>query len=265
MNLDKILNDSIEIVKKVGGYIKNEMPNLSNEIVETKSLHNFVTYVDKQAEKQLVTELSKLISEAGFVTEEETIEQAKNKKYKWIIDPLDGTTNFIHKLFPVAISVALQENEKTILGIIYEIGLDECFYSHINTSAYMNGKQISVSKTKKVSDSLIATGFPYYNYKKLPEFMKTIEFFMQKSHGLRRPGSAATDLAYVACGRFDGFYEYSLKVWDVAAGAFLVEQAGGKVCDFSGKNNYLYGQEIIASNNYIFSEFFDSINSIICK
>jgi len=265
MNLDNILSESIKIVKKVGKFIKNEMPNLSSEIVETKGLHNFVTYVDKQAEIQLVTELTKLIPDAGFITEEETIEQTKGKKYIWIIDPLDGTTNFIHKLFPVSISVALQENEKTILGIVYEIGLEECFYSHINTSAFLNGNKISVSKTKKVSDSLIATGFPYYDYDRLPEFMKTIEFFMQNSHGLRRPGSAATDLAYVACGRFDGFYEYSLKSWDVAAGSFLVEQAGGKICDFEGKNNYLYGQEIIASNKDIFSEFLENINIIMCK
>ncbi len=262
MNLDKILQESIEIVREVGKFIDAEQTKLTNDKVETKNIHNFVTYVDKNAEKQLVEKLGKLLPEAGFLTEEKTTTR-KGDKYNWIIDPLDGTTNYIHGLRPVAISVALQRNDKTILGIVHEIGLNETFYAIENKQAQLNGKDIYVTDTQNIADALVATGFPYYDYDKLPEFMQTLEYFMQNSHGLRRLGSAATDLAYVACGRFEAFYEYSLSPWDVAAGAFIVEQAGGKVCDFSGGNNYIYGREIIATNSKIFNVFLHEIKKMM--
>lgn len=247
MVLDDILTNTIEITKEVGNFIRNEQSKITANIVENKGIHDFVTYVDKTAEKKLVEQLSELIPEAGFITEEKTVNK-KGDTYNWIIDPLDGTTNYIHGLNPVAISIALQKDKKTILGVVYEIFLDECFYAIKDKPAFLNGKKIEVTKTDKVKNSLIATGFPYYDYDKLPQFMQTLSYFMQNSHGLRRLGSAATDLAYVACGRFEAFYEYSLKVWDVAAGAFIVQQAGGKVSDFSGGDNYLFGKEIIAAN-----------------
>jgi myo-inositol-1(or 4)-monophosphatase len=264
MNLDKILQNSIEVIRKTGDFIVGEQTKLSTENIETKDIHNFVTYVDKNAEKQLVAQLSKILPEAGFLTEEKTISR-KGEKYNWIIDPLDGTTNYIHGLRPVAISVALQENDKTILGIIHEIGLNETFYAIKDQQAKLNGKNIKVTETEKIKDALIATGFPYYDYDKLKQFMHTLDYFMVNSHGLRRLGSAATDLAYVACGRFEAFYEYSLSPWDVAAGAFIVEQAGGKVSDFNGKNNYIYGREIIAANSKIFKNFLDEINRMMNK
>ncbi len=262
MNLDKILQESIEIVREIGKFIDAEQTKLTTDKVETKDIHNFVTYVDKNAEKQLVEKLGKLLPEAGFLTEEKTTTR-KGDKYNWIIDPLDGTTNYIHGLRPVAISVALQRNDKTILGIVHEIGLNETFYAIENKQAQLNGKDIYVTDTQNIADALVATGFPYYDYDKLPEFMQTLEYFMQNSHGLRRLGSAATDLAYVACGRFEAFYEYSLSPWDVAAGAFIVEQAGGKVCDFSGGNNYIYGREIIATNSKIFNVFLHEIKKMM--
>jgi myo-inositol-1(or 4)-monophosphatase len=147
--------------------------------------------------------------------------------------------------------------------VIYEVGLDECFYGYKGGKSYLNGKEISVSRQSKVADSLIATGFPYSDYKRLPQFMKSLEYFMAKSHGLRRLGSAATDLAYVACGRFDAFYEYNLNAWDVAAGVVIVRQAGGRVCDFSGGKDYLFGREIIASNDLIFDEFLFDVKHLM--
>jgi myo-inositol-1(or 4)-monophosphatase len=148
---------------------------------------------------------------------------------------------------------------------VYELGLDECFYSWKGGPAMMNGATISVSTNATVADSLIATGFPYTNYSLIGNFMETLDFFMKNSHGLRRLGSAAADLAYVACGRFDAFYEYSLKPWDVAAGAFLVQQAGGKVSDFSGGSNYLFGGEIVCGNNKMFSEMQEVVDKIMNK
>ncbi len=146
-----------------------------------------------------------------------------------------------------------------ILGVIYEINLDECFYAWEGSKAFLNGKEIHVSKAASLADSLIATGFPYYDYSKMENYMKLFNYFMKHTHGLRRLGSAATDLAYVACGRFDGFYEYSLQPWDVAAGAFIVKQAGGKVKDFNGNNNYIFGKEIVAGNGECFDEFLNTV------
>jgi myo-inositol-1(or 4)-monophosphatase len=204
--------------------------------------------------------LLKILPEAGFITEEKTSTK-KGEIYNWIIDPLDGTTNYIHKLSPFAVSIALMEKDEIILGVVYEISLDECFYAYKGSKAFLNDKEITVTKTEKVNNSLIATGFPYYDYDKMEPFMQTLDFFMKNSHGLRRLGSAATDLVYVACGRFDAFYEYSLHAWDVAAGAFIVKQAGGKICDFKGENNFLFGKEIIASNSLIYSEFSNIIKN----
>ncbi len=262
MNYNEVLDKTIEAVRRVGEFIKNEQIKISAKSIETKGVHDFVTYVDKNSEKELVLMLQAIIPEAGFITEEKTISKTGDK-YNWIIDPLDGTTNYIHGLSPVAISVALQEDNKTVLGVVYEISLDECFYAVKNKGAFLNGKSISVSNTDSVQKSLIATGFPYYNYNKLPQFMESLSFFMKNSHGLRRLGSAATDLVYVACGRVDAFYEYSLHVWDVAAGAFIIEEAGGKVSDFMGGDDFLYGKEIIASNSNIFDEFLNQVKNIM--
>ena len=264
MNWDDILQKTIEIVKETGKFIRNEQKNITENKVESKGLHNLVTYVDKTAEKQLVDGLSAILPEAGFITEEQTAVGTK-EIYNWIVDPLDGTTNYVHGLFPVAISIALQERGKTILGIVYELGLDEMFYAVKDRPAYLNGKEIHVSQTAEVTNSLIATGFPYYDYSKLDAFMESFVYFMKNSRGLRRLGTAATDLAYVACGRFDSFYEYGLNAWDIAAGAFIVERSGGKVCDFSGGDNYLFGGEIIATNKNTYQEFLEIITKIYKK
>jgi len=263
MQLDKILAQTITVVQKVGAFIKDEQSLLKNKDIETKGLHNYVTYVDKTAEMFIIEDLKKILPNSGFLAEEGTTMITNNNEYVWIIDPLDGTTNYIHGLMPVAISIALQKKNKTILGVVYELAHNECFYAIENEPAYCNGKEIKVSETCKVNNSLIATGFPYYDYQYLSEYMKTLEYFMKHSHGLRRLGSAATDLAYVACGRFDAFYEYGLSPWDVAAGAFIVERAGGKVGDFNGKENFIYGKEIIASNNLIFNELLETIKKIM--
>ncbi len=254
MDLKNICTKVCELAREVGVFIKEQKSNIAIDNIENKGIHDFVTYVDRNAEKKIVTELQKILPDAGFIVEENTIDK-QNDDLKWIIDPLDGTTNYIHGITPYAISIALSDKENVIMGVVYEIGLDECFYAWKGSKAYLNGKEIKVSKRLSISDSLIATGFPYYDYKRIKPFLVSLEYFMKNSHGVRRLGSAATDLAYVACGRFEAFYEYSLSPWDVAAGALIVQQAGGKVCDFSGKNNYVYGKEIIATNFNVFEEF----------
>jgi len=260
MELSSLCQSVIELAKNTAEYIKTEAAISKN--IEVKGKNDFVTHIDKGSEEKLVTGLSSLLPEAGFIAEEGTSTK-KGDKYNWIIDPIDGTTNFIHGLCPYAISIALEENNEIVLGVVLEIGLNECFYSWKGAPAYLNGKEIHVSKAAKVSNSLIATGFPYSNYTFMAGFMKSLDYFMKNSHGLRRLGSAATDLAYVACGRFEAFYEYDLKPYDVAAGAFLVKQAGGKNCDFEGGNNYIYGKQIISSNALVFDEFKTSVKKLI--
>jgi myo-inositol-1(or 4)-monophosphatase len=262
MNLENICQQVTDLTKSVGEFILSEKNNITHLNIEEKGLHDFVTHVDKTSEQKLVDGLTKTLPEAGFIAEEGTSVK-KGDKYNWIIDPLDGTTNFIHGITPFAISIALMENDKIILGVVHELGLNECFYAWKDSPAFLNGEIIKVSEMETIGNSLIATGFPYYDYKRIKPFLESLEYFMKNSHGVRRLGSAATDLVYVACGRFEAFYEYSLSPWDVAAGAFIVQQAGGIVSDFKGENNYIFGEEIIATNNFVFDNFLNNIKKIM--
>ena len=264
MNLEHICEQVCRLAKTTGEFIKKEALNFTLDKVEVKGENNFVTYIDKNSEDKLVKGLKAILPEAGFITEEGTVAEEKTR-FRWVIDPLDGTTNFIHGLPPYAISIGLLDEEVPILGVIYEVTASECFYAWEGGKAYLNGKEIHVSLASTVSESLIATGFPYYDFSKVIDFMDTLNYFFVHSHGVRRIGSAATDLAYVACGRFDAFYEYSLHPWDVAAGAIIVKQAGGKVTDFSGNKNYIFGGEIVASNANFYPEFCKTINGFLVK
>lgn len=245
-----ITQQSVELAQETGKFLRVESKNFSTSKVETKGLHDFVSYVDKEAEKSLVAGLKKILPTAGFIVEEGT-ETKRGKQFNWIVDPLDGTTNFIHGLSPFAISIALMEGTEIVVGVVYEVSLDECFYAWKGSHAFLNGREIRVSDALAVKNSLVATGFPYYDYDRIAPMLKSLEYFLRHSHGVRRLGSAATDLAYVACGRFDAFYEYSLHAWDVAAGALIVQQAGGKVSDFKKGDDYLFGSEIIATNSKV--------------
>ena len=253
MNLEQLTLETNKIVKQVGDFIQQELNQVTDNDIETKALNSLVSYVDKNAEMQLVKELKPLLPEATFLTEEETVEN-KSGEYTWIIDPLDGTTNFLHQLPFFSISIALQKKDEIILGVVYEVNRKECFYAWKNGGAFLNGKKIQTKKTAHLSDTLIATGFPYYDFEKIPAYLEVLTHFIKNTRGIRRFGSAALDLAYVASGRFDCFYEYSLNAWDVAAGIILVKEAGGRISDFQGGENFLFGKEMIASNPYIFEE-----------
>ncbi len=254
MNYEEIIMQVVDLAKEVGIYLREEQKKLKSDDIEKKGQHDFVSYVDKTAEQKLVNQLKIILPDAGFIAEENSVERI-DKDIMWIIDPLDGTTNYIHGMSPFAISIGLMKNQKMIGGVVYEVGLDECFYAWKDSYAFLNGNKINVSSTTLLEDSLIATGFPYYDYSRLEPFMTTLSYFIQNTHGVRRLGTAATDLIYVACGRIDGFYEYGLSPWDVAAGAFIVQQAGGIVSDYNGDSNYIFGKEILASNKGIYSDF----------
>lgn len=261
MNYEKLCQEAIEVVKDAGAFIRKEFEGFDKTETQEKSANQLVSYVDVTAEKMLVEGLGHLLEDCGFITEEDTIEQDKAHDFQWIIDPLDGTTNFIHGLPVFSVSVGLVEKGKLVLGIVYEITKNECFYAWKDSAAYLNEKEIRVSSAKKLSDSLLATGFPYYEFEGMEGYINSLRHFMKTTRGLRRMGSAAIDLAYTAAGRFEGFFELGLHPWDCAAGAFLVQQAGGKVVDFKGGKDFLFGKSIVACAPGVYKEMMGVIKT----
>ncbi|MCH8554455.1 MAG: inositol monophosphatase [Schleiferiaceae bacterium] len=260
LNLKQLTNQAGRIAIAAGKWMRKQQQTFDKNAIETKSFNSLVSYVDKGAEEYIVKHLLQLTPNAEILGEESGL-ATTDSDLRWIIDPLDGTTNFIHGLPTYAVSIALECKGELVLGVIYEVGLDECFSAYKNGGAFLNGQPIRVSDTADLGDSLIATGFPYSDFKKMPAYMDIFKSYMQHSHGLRRLGTAATDLAYVACGRFEGFFEYGLAPWDVAAGIVIVREAGGIVTDFNKGDNCLYGMEIAAASAVIFDDFYQPIEN----
>ena len=258
MNYQEICKATINVAREAGAYIMTQQQSLKNKDVVTKGLHDFVTYVDKASEKMIIHSLSLLLPDSTFLAEE-SAENSEESDLMWIIDPLDGTTNFIHGLPMFTVSIALLHKNELVVGVIFEPNLDECFYAWSGGGAWLNEKKISVSGTDSFAGSLLATGFPYYDYKHLHGFMELLKFSIQETRGLRRLGSAALDMAWVACGRFEAFYEYGLRPWDVAAGACIVKEAGGTVTDFQNGTMFFENKEIIASNGKIHQQLYEKI------
>jgi myo-inositol-1(or 4)-monophosphatase len=256
MYLQQICSYVKDACKETGTFIRNEQTKIQASNIEVKGLNDFVSYVDKTSEQMLIERLDKLIFDAGYIAEEGT-RTNHGKEFNWIIDPLDGTTNYLHGLPPHAISIALQQEETLVMGVVYEIVSGEMFYAWKDGGAWLNGQKIHVSTKNSLKDSLIATGFPYHDFSKMKAYMQLFEYLMQNTHGIRRLGSAAVDLAYVACGRMDAFYEYGLKSWDVAAGGFIVKEAGGEINDFYGENDWLFGQQMVCGTKDVCSELTD--------
>lgn len=248
LDLAAICQDTRAIAEQAATFIRGELGQVEDGQIETKSLNSLVSYVDQQAEKLLVHALGALLPAAVFLTEEGTVEQGGGD-LQWIVDPLDGTTNFLHQVPVFSVSIALLVRQKPVLGIVYEINRRECFWAYSGSGAWCNERRISVTDTAELGDALIGTGFPYQDDGRGARHLEALAYFQQHTRGIRRLGSAATDLAYVAAGRFDAFFEYGLSPWDVAAGAFLVEEAGGKVYDFNLGDQYLHGRQVIAVNS----------------
>ncbi len=262
MDLKDICDEIENAARESAAFILKESKVFDISRAEKKGLNDFVSYVDKGSEKMLVERLTILIPQAGFIVEEGTSSK-KGLKYNWVIDPLDGTTNFLHNIHPYAISIALMEDEEIIAGVVYEVSGNETFKAWKNGGAWLNDIRIHVSEATKLADSLVATGFPYSDFSRLDQYMKCLTHFCKCSQGIRRLGSAAIDLAYIACGRFEAFYEYGLHPWDVAAGIILVREAGGRVSDFSGNESNLSGDEIVASTSLVYSELLDNVKKFM--
>lgn len=249
-----------EIAVRAGTYITAERKRFTTDKVEEKGAFNFVSYVDKGAEKIIVEALAELLPEAGFIAEEGSGRTDEEAPYQWIVDPLDGTTNFVHGLPPYAVSIALWDTRgrEAVVGVVYEVTLGECFYTWKGaTGSFLNGMPIRVSDVARVEDALVLTGLAYgLDTEVVRHFEESFAYFNRHSHGARRLGSAATDLVYVACGRADAFYHINLSPWDVAAGAFIVRQAGGWVTDFCGGDDYTYGRSIVTAAPGIWDQTF---------
>ncbi len=254
MDYRNICVEVCEIARAAGRFIAAERSRFSVDRVEEKGVNNLVSYVDKQAERQIVSALRTLLPEAGFITEEGSVAPDKSAEYQWVIDPLDGTTNFIHGLPPYAVSIALMHRDRVVVGVVHEVTLNETFYAWQGSAAYLNGAPIAVSSVPVVARGLIVTGLAYDTQGVMETFMRSFEYFNRHSHGARRLGSAATDLVYVAAGRCDAFYQVNLSPWDVAAGGFIVERAGGKIAEFDRGTDWVFGRSVIATNAHLWDE-----------
>lgn len=237
------------LLKNVGVFQLKNQQKVTQKEVDEKSLNQLVSYVDIESEKKLIIALRSITPEAVYMAEENSAEHVSGE-LQWIIDPLDGTTNYLYGHSKYAISIALLYRGTAVYSAVYAPA-DEELYVATPQGAWLNGTKINVSTRTTLASSLIATGFPYYTFGEIDQYIATLAPLMKETKGIRRMGSAALDLVYTACGRFDAFYELNLSPWDVAAGAYIVQQAGGVVTDFQLGNNYIFGNSILASNGLL--------------
>jgi myo-inositol-1(or 4)-monophosphatase len=260
--LKKICDEAVVVVKEAGRFIASQIGKVQQSDIIEKEKNSLVSYVDIETEKILVKGLRNIISDADFLTEEDTVEKVESKSdWKWIIDPLDGTTNFLKGIPAFCVSVGLSFREELVVGVIYDMNRDECFTATKSGGAFLNNKKIEVSRIDKMKDSVIATGFPY-SINQLEGLIELLRNILQNVRGVRRMGSAALDLAYTACGRYDSYYELRINPWDVAAGILIVREAGGRVSDIFGNEDVLYSKNILATNNITHNEFLSLIANI---
>jgi myo-inositol-1(or 4)-monophosphatase len=264
MDLKKLCIEIEAVAREAGEFINSESGSFEIKNTEKKGFNDFVSYVDRGAEKIIVDRLGALLPEAGFMVEENTSSR-KGERFCWVVDPLDGTTNFIQGIHPYAVSIALTDRGESVAGVVYEASGREVFTAWKGGGAWLNGVRLHVSSTASASDSFVATGLPYSDFSLLPAYLECLDYFIRNTKGVRRLGAASIDLAYVAAGRFDMFFEYGLKPWDVAAGTILVLEAGGMVGDFSGNRKGMIFNNIIASNSLVFSEMVEIISKFMVK
>lgn len=262
LNLSLLVKQVCEIAKEAGTFIRKEQKKFDRNVVEKKHAHDYVSYVDKESERCIITRLKELLPEAGFITEEGSIEYNRHAEYCWVVDPLDGTTNFIHNNAPYCVSIALRSKIELLIGVVYEITRDECFYTYKGSSSYLNGTPIHVSSISAMDDAFIELGFPYNAEAYRPMAVHLVNMLYGNVGGLRLIGAAAVELCYIAAGRFDARIEAFLGPWDIAAGTLILENAGGKVSDFKGGKSFYSGIQVLASNGKIHVELMNIINKL---
>lgn len=233
--------------------------------IELKGKNDLVTDADISAENKILEVLEGTFPDDLILAEESQPRKSLPGGRVWIIDPIDGTTNFAHQFPRYCVSIALWIDGIPKVGLVLEVANQELFTAVEGEGAWMNGKSIHVSGNTDPSSSLIGTGFPYNNLDLVDDYLVLFKRMMEKTHGVRRPGTAAWDLCNVACGRFEGFYEYGLSPWDVAAGALIIKEAGGVICDWEGSDEWLFGERIIAGNEMIKDFLLEEIQTCFQK
>ncbi len=278
LQLEKLTRGVCEIAKQAGAYIREERRKFSLESVERKHAHDYVSYVDKGSEKQIVSALRQLLPEAGFITEEGTtkMEEGRCKMEEdsaispqssaltWVVDPLDGTTNFIHQYAPYAVSIALLQGKEILIGVVYEVCHDECYCAWKGGGAYVELKGESLKlkvSNQKIQDALLCLQLPYNSDAYKPVIKHLIDKLYGNVGSVRMCGSAAMALCYVASGRYDGYAEKYIGQWDFMAGALIVKEAGGMVTNYEGSEDFTQGNNVVATNGVIQQDLLNVIKT----
>jgi myo-inositol-1(or 4)-monophosphatase len=255
-----MINIAVRAARAAGAIINRAALDVEVLKVATKGTNDFVTEVDQAAEEAIITTLLEAYPGHGILAEESGRERgARHSDYVWIIDPLDGTTNFIHGLPVYGVSIALAFRGRVEQAVVYDPSRNDLFYASKGRGAFLNDRRLRVSKRSRMADALIGTGFPFRKGDNFKRYLKMFEEVMQHCAGVRRPGAAALDLCYVAAGWYDGFFETGLQPWDVAAGSLIVTEAGGLVGNFTGEADYLYQRELVAGNPRIYSQLVQTL------
>jgi myo-inositol-1(or 4)-monophosphatase len=254
--MNPLLTIAVKAARSAGNIIARYSDQVDSLSIITKQRNDFVSEVDKLAEKAIIDMIKVSYPEHAILAEETGKHEGSGdgKDYLWIIDPLDGTTNFLHGIPQYAVSIAVQHKKSIIMAVIYNPINGELFTASKGAGAWLNDKRIRVSKHKSLEGSIIGTGFPYRKDQSVKHYLPVFETFMKKTAGLRRPGAASLDLAYIAAGRYDGFFEMGLNKWDIAAGVLIIREAGGLIGDLKGEGTYLETGNIVAANPKIFHQ-----------
>lgn len=261
LDLEQITAEVRQLAIETGAFLREERINFHRERVLEKNSHDYVSYVDKKSERRIVKRLKELLPTAGFIAEEGS-GSLTDEEYCWLVDPLDGTTNYIHNNAPYCVSIALRNKEELLVGVVYEVCRNECFWAWKGSKAYLNGTEIHVSAVDSLNESFIELGFPY-DADSYREFVTgLIKQLYGNVCGLRLQGSAAAELCYIAAGRFEARLEGLLGPWDIAAGALILMQAGGKITDYKGGNEFYSGKQVLATNGKIHDFLLKIIDSL---
>jgi myo-inositol-1(or 4)-monophosphatase len=257
-----VINIAVKAARRAGAIINRAARDVDALAVTYKRHNDFVTEVDRAAEAAIIEIIRRAYPDHSILAEETGASERRDTDYTWIIDPLDGTTNFIHGFPQYAVSIGLKRKDTLAHGVVYDPTRNELFVASRGAGAFLNERRIRVSRRAKLAEALIGTGFPFRDLSSLEEYIAMFSALIPKVAGIRRPGAAALDLAYVAAGRYDGFWEMGLAPWDMAAGALLVQEAGGLVGDFRGEPGYLASGRIVAGNPKIFAQLLQALGPL---
>jgi myo-inositol-1(or 4)-monophosphatase len=255
-----MLNTAVKAARKAGTIITRASFDVDKLTIRAKQQHDFVSEVDHAAEDAIISVLKEAYPSHGFLAEESGYKD-KEAEYLWVIDPLDGTTNFLHGVPQYCVSIGLMQKGIPFQAVVFDPTRNELFTASKGAGAYLNDRRIRVSKVDKLEGALISTGFPFKVIDHVDDYLQMLKNVMKTTSGVRRAGAAALDLAYVACGRYDGFWEKGLSPWDMCAGALLIREAGGLVGDYQGNDGFLDKGEIVAANSKIFAALLKTLHS----